>query len=30
MNSGYYRDWCYDVKTDAVNQSNINAQNCRN
>jgi len=21
MNSGYYRDWCYDVKTDAVNQS---------
>ena len=26
MNSGYYRDWCYDVKTDAVNQSNINAQ----
>ena len=26
MNSGYYRNWCYDVKTDAVNQSNINAQ----
>ena len=26
MNSGYYRDWCYVVKTDAVNQSNINAQ----
>ena len=26
MNSGYYHDWCYDVKTDAVNQSNINAQ----
>ena len=26
MNSGYYRDWCYNVKTDAVNQSNINAQ----
>ena len=26
MNSCYYRDWCYDVKTDAVNQSNINAQ----
>ena len=26
MNSGYYRDWCYDVKTDAVDQSNINAQ----
>ena len=26
MNSGYYRDWCYDVKTYAVNQSNINAQ----
>jgi len=26
MNSSYYRDWCYDVKTDAVNQSNINAQ----
>ena len=26
MNSCYYRDWCYNVKTDAVNQSNINAQ----
>ena len=26
MNSGYYRDWCYVEKTDAVNQSNINAQ----
>ncbi|WP_336525569.1 restriction endonuclease subunit S, partial [Bacteroides acidifaciens] len=26
MNSSYYRDWCYAVKTDAVNQSNINAQ----
>ena len=26
MNSSYYRDWCNDVKTDAVNQSNINAQ----
>ena len=26
MNSNYYRNWCYDVKTDAVNQSNINAQ----
>ncbi|MCS2311257.1 restriction endonuclease subunit S [Phocaeicola vulgatus] len=26
MNSGYYRNWCYNVKTDAVNQSNINAQ----
>ena len=26
MNSGYYREWCYNVKTDAVNQSNINAQ----
>ena len=26
MNSGYYRDWCYNEKTDAVNQSNINAQ----
>ena len=26
MNSTYYRNWCYDVKTDAVNQSNINAQ----
>ncbi len=23
MNSGYYRKWCYNVKTDAVNQSNI-------
>lgn len=26
MNSTYYRNWCYEVKTDAVNQSNINAQ----
>ena len=26
MNSSYYRNWCYNVKTDAVNQSNINAQ----
>ena len=26
MNSSYYRSWCYNVKTDAVNQSNINAQ----
>ena len=26
MNSSYYRYWCYNVKTDAVNQSNINAQ----
>ena len=26
MNSGYYREWCYNVKTDAVNQSNINAK----
>ena len=26
MNSSYYRNWCYTVKTDAVNQSNINAQ----
>ena len=26
MNSSYYRGWCNDVKTDAVNQSNINAQ----
>ncbi len=26
MNSNYYRNWCYHVKTDAVNQSNINAQ----
>ena len=25
MNSSYYRNWCYNVKTDAVNQSNINA-----
>ncbi|MCQ2247350.1 MAG: restriction endonuclease subunit S [Bacteroidaceae bacterium] len=25
MNSQYYRNWCYSVKTDAVNQSNINA-----
>lgn len=26
MNSSYYRNWCCNVKTDAVNQSNINAQ----
>ena len=26
MNSSYHRNWCNDVKTDAVNQSNINAQ----
>ena len=26
MNNSYYRGWCNDVKTDAVNQSNINAQ----
>ena len=26
MNSQYHRNWCNDVKTDAVNQSNINAQ----
>ena len=26
MNRSYYRGWCNDVKTDAVNQSNINAQ----
>ena len=26
MNSTYYRNWCYEVKTDAINQSNINAQ----
>ena len=26
MNSTYHRDWCDQVKTDAVNQSNINAQ----
>ena len=26
MCSQYYRDWCLQVKTDAVNQSNINAQ----
>ena len=26
MNSSYYRNWCYNVKTDAVNQSDINAQ----
>ena len=25
-NSSYHRAWCNDVKTDAVNQSNINAQ----
>jgi type I restriction enzyme S subunit len=26
LNSSYHRDWCNLVKTDAVNQSNINAQ----
>jgi len=26
LNSSYHRDWCNFVKTDAVNQSNINAQ----
>ena len=26
LNSTYHRDWCNQVKTDAVNQSNINAQ----
>lgn len=26
MNSSYHRNWCNEVKTDAVNQSNINAQ----
>ena len=26
LNSSYHRDWCNIVKTDAVNQSNINAQ----
>ena len=26
MNSQYHRNWCNDVKTDADNQSNINAQ----
>ena len=26
MNSLYHRSWCNEVKTDAVNQSNINAQ----
>ena len=26
MTSSYYRNWCHFVKTDAVNQSNINAQ----
>ena len=26
MNSSYHRNWCNQVKTDAVNQSNINAQ----
>ena len=26
MTSSYYRSWCHFVKTDAVNQSNINAQ----
>ena len=26
MNSSYHRAWCDEVKTDAVNQSNINAQ----
>ena len=26
LNSSYHREWCNRVKTDAVNQSNINAQ----
>ena len=26
MNSSYYRNWCYNVKTDAIQPSNINAQ----
>ncbi len=26
MNSPYHRNWCNEVKTDAVNQSNINGQ----
>ena len=26
MNSSYQRDWCNEVKTDGVNQSNINSQ----
>lgn len=30
MNSSYHRDWCNQVKTDAVNQSNINAQKLSN
>ena len=30
MNSLYHRDWCNQVKTDAVNQSNINAQKLSN
>ena len=30
MNSSYHREWCNQVKTDAVNQSNINAQKLSN
>ena len=30
MNSSYHRHWCNQVKTDAVNQSNINAQKLSN
>ena len=30
MNSSYYRKWCYSVKSDAVNQSNINAEKLSN
>ena len=26
LNSSYHREWCNSIKTDAVNQSNINAQ----
>ena len=30
MNSSYHREWCNQVKSDAVNQSNINAQKLSN
>ena len=30
MNSSYHRTWCNQAKTDAVNQSNINAQKLSN
>lgn len=30
MTSRYYRNWCHSVKTDAVNQSNINATKLSN